>query len=90
MLARAHVLGRGQDYTARAIVAPEDVSAGARMHGYFTARASAQVWCSATRNLQVGSVGCAGIHDRDKSQVLRRISVRAPSTTSLTTGAPAP
>jgi hypothetical protein len=39
MLARAHVLCQGQDYTARAIVAPEDVSAGARMYGYFTARA---------------------------------------------------
>jgi predicted enzyme related to lactoylglutathione lyase len=45
------------------------VSAGARMYWHLIARTSAQVWCSAIRNLQVSSLGCVEIHDRDKSQV---------------------
>jgi hypothetical protein len=56
-------------------------SAGARMYGNFTARTRAQVWCSARRTLQVSSLGCAGIHDRDKSQVrwLNRTCAQGPA-----------
>jgi hypothetical protein len=51
------------------------------MYGNFTARTSAQAWCSARRNLQVSSLGCAGIHDRDKSQAFglrQRLGQRYP------------